>query len=825
MEEGQGQRPDDRGQMSDVTQKSALRLEIAHVLFIDLVGYSKLLIDEQSETLQELNAIVRKTDAARAAEAAGQLVLLPTGDGMALVFTGSVEDPVECALQISHALRAQPSLPVRMGIHSGPVHHVADVNQRENIAGAGINIAQRVMDCGDAGHILVSKRVADDLAQYRRWQPYLHELGDFEVKHGVVVSVVNFYADVVGNPAPPAKFKKLSEAGAPTRTAKTAAIPWREVALALLVIAGLIAAGGFFFRHRGPQQSVAAPNASPSTAVGGAIPEKSIAVLPFENLSEEKANAFFADGVQDEILTHLANIADLKVISRTSVMQYKTGAQRNLREIGQQLGVARMVEGSVQRAGNRVRVNAQLIDARNDAHLWAQTYDRDLADVFAIQSEIAKAIADQLQAKLSPHEKAAIEKPPTSDVTAFDLYSRAKSLLLTTSFSAIGGRNMYQAVGLLEQALARDPSFFLAQCQLAYAHDNLYFLGIDHTPPRLALAEAAVNAAVRLRPDAGEAHVARAEHLYRAYLDYDGALAELENARRTLPNDPRVFELLGYIARRRGHQEEGLRNLERAIELDPRNFFTLQQIALTYINLRRYSDEAAVLDRALSIKPDDGETKVARALIPLDWKADTRPLHQTLDEIRAKDPEAIKTVADNWFLCTLAERDAVAAESALVALGDNFFGNDAIQLRRGFSEGLIARMTKNEAKARAAFIAARAEQQKQVDSQPGYGPALCVLALIDAALGRKEEALREGQRAIELLPVEKDSINGAHMIEYFAITAAWVGEKDLACDKLAAALPMPAQLSYGQLKLLPYWDPLRGDPRFEKIVASLAPKE
>jgi TolB-like protein/Tfp pilus assembly protein PilF len=811
--------------MSDVTQKSALRLEIAHVLFIDLVGYSKLLIDEQSETLQELNAIVRKTDAARAAEAAGQLVLLPTGDGMALVFTGSVEDPVECALQISHALRAQPSLPVRMGIHSGPVHHVADVNQRENIAGAGINIAQRVMDCGDAGHILVSKRVADDLAQYRRWQPYLHELGDFEVKHGVVVSVVNFYADVVGNPAPPAKFKKLSEAGAPTRTAKTAAIPWREVALALLVIAGLIAAGGFFFRHRGPQQSVAAPNASPSTAVGGAIPEKSIAVLPFENLSEEKANAFFADGVQDEILTHLANIADLKVISRTSVMQYKTGAQRNLREIGQQLGVARMVEGSVQRAGNRVRVNAQLIDARNDAHLWAQTYDRDLADVFAIQSEIAKAIADQLQAKLSPHEKAAIEKPPTSDVTAFDLYSRAKSLLLTTSFSAIGGRNMYQAVGLLEQALARDPSFFLAQCQLAYAHDNLYFLGIDHTPPRLALAEAAVNAAVRLRPDAGEAHVARAEHLYRAYLDYDGALAELENARRTLPNDPRVFELLGYIARRRGHQEEGLRNLERAIELDPRNFFTLQQIALTYINLRRYSDEAAVLDRALSIKPDDGETKVARALIPLDWKADTRPLHQTLDEIRAKDPEAIKTVADNWFLCTLAERDAVAAESALVALGDNFFGNDAIQLRRGFSEGLIARMTKNEAKARAAFMAARAEQQKQVDSQPGYGPALCVLALIDAALGRKEEALREGQRAIELLPVEKDSINGAHMIEYFAITAAWVGEKDLACDKLAAALPMPAQLSYGQLKLLPYWDPLRGDPRFEKIVASLAPKE
>jgi serine/threonine-protein kinase len=563
----------------------------------------------------------------------------------------------------------------------------------------------------------------------------------------------------------------------------------------------------------------------PAEAGSLPIPEKSIAVLPFENQSSDKENAFFTDGVQDQILTALAKVADLKVISRTSVMQYKSGAARNLREIGQQLGVAHLLEGSVQRAGNKVRVNAQLIDARTDAHQWAENYDRPVDDVFAIQSEIAKAIADQLQAKLSPREKAAIEQRPTADVTAFDLYSRAKSLLLTTSFSAMGGPNMYQAVGLLEQALARDPSFFLAQCQLAYAHDNLYFLGIDHTPARLASAEAAVNAAVRLRPDAGEAHLARAEHLYRGYLDYDKALAELEIARRTLPNDPRVFELTGYIARRRGQQEEGLRNLERAIELDPRNFFTLQQIALSYISLRRYSEEAAVLDRALSIKPDDVETKVTRALIALDWKADTRPLHQTLDQIRAKDPEAIKSVADNWLLCALAERDAAAAESALVALGDNYFGNDAIQFRRDFGEGLIARMMGNQAKARAAFTAARAEQQKRVDSQPDYGPALCVLGLMDAALGRKEEALREGQRAIELLPVEKDSINGAHMIEFFAVTAAWVGEKDLACDKLAAALRLAGQLSYGQLKLMPFWDPLRGDPRFEKIVASLAPKD
>jgi TolB-like protein/Tfp pilus assembly protein PilF len=566
----------------------------------------------------------------------------------------------------------------------------------------------------------------------------------------------------------------------------------------------------------------------PNPSIGvSAIPAKSIAVLPFENLSRDPDNAFFTDGVQDEILTNLAKIADLKVISRSSVMQYKSGVARNLRKIGEELGVARLLEGSVQRAANRVRVNAQLIDARNDAHLWAQTYDRDLADVFAIQSDIAKAIADQLQAKLSPQEKTAIERPPTADVTAFDLYSRAKNLILTTSFSAVGAQNVRQAVDLLNQALARDPSFFLAQCQLANAHDQLYFLGFDHTAARLAAAEAAVQAAFRLQPDAGEAHLARATHLYRGYLDYDGALAELESARRTLPNDPRVFELTGYILRRQGKREEGLRNLERAIELDPRNWFTLQQISFSYAVLRRYSDEAAVLDRALSIKPDDVETKVARALVELDWKADTRPLHQTIDEIRAKNPAGIQTVADTWLVCALAERDATAAANALTALGENTFGNDAVRLSPAFGEGLVARLSKDEGKARSALTAARAQQEKVVQDQPNYGPALCALGLIDAALGRKEEALREGERAIELLPIAKDSINGARVVEYFAIVAAWVGEKNLACEQLAAATRVSGfgTISYGQLKLLPYWDPLRGDPCFEKIVASLAPKE
>jgi TolB-like protein/Tfp pilus assembly protein PilF len=595
----------------------------------------------------------------------------------------------------------------------------------------------------------------------------------------------------------------------------------------IAVVLAIIATG--LFAYQLLRSKSAATAASPTTSApsgAAAVPEKSIAVLPFENLSDEKQNAFFTDGVQDEILTDLAKIADLKVISRTSVMQYKSGTARNLREIGQQLGVAHLLEGSVQRAANRIRVNAQLIDARSDAHLWAQTYDRDLADVFAIQSEIAKAIADQLQAKLSPSEKSAIEQPPTSDVTAFDLYSRAKNLILSTSFSAVARPKLVQAVDLLNQALARDPSFFLAQCQLAYAHDQLYFIFGDHTAERRALAEAAVQAAFRLRPDAGEAHLARAENLYRGYLDYDGAVAELEVARRTLPNDAHVFELTGYILRRQGKQEEALHNLERALELDPRNFFTLQQIALSYLNLRRYSDEAAILDRALSIKPDDVDTKVARALIPLDQQADTRPLHQALDEIRLKDPDAIKSVADSWFNCALAERDPVGGSNALIALDENYFGNDAVHLHRAFGEGLVARMTKDDAKARSAFTAARTQEEKMVQAQPDYGPALCVLGLIDAGLGRKEDALREGRRAIDLLPVKKDSINGAHMIEYFAIIAAWVGEKDLALEYLAKAEQLPGYgtITYGQLKLTPWWDPLRGDPRFEKIVSSLAPK-
>jgi TolB-like protein/class 3 adenylate cyclase/Tfp pilus assembly protein PilF len=787
--------------------KKEIELEIAHVLFLDIVGYSKLSVNEQHGRVDELNGIVRLSEQFQKAEAANRILKIPTGDGMALVFYRSPEEPAQCAFEISGALKDNPRLYVRMGIHSGPVSGVVDMNERTNVAGAGINLAQRVMDCGDAGHILLSKHVAEDLENYDRWRPFLHDIGTFEVKHDARVSVTNLYSDEVGNPKLPSKLQAVRKHRARVR--------WTEITAALILLGAIIAVAFFFLRR--PTHSMSA------------ILDKSIAVLPFENLSEEKANAYFTDGVQDEILTDLSKIAALKVISRTSVMQYKSGAPRNLREIGQQLGVAHVVEGSVQRAANKVRVIAQLIDARNDAHLWAQTYDRDLADVFAIQSEIAKAIADQLQAKLSPNEKKAIEQPPTTDLAAFDLYSRAKSLLLTTSFSATTDPDMRKAIELLDEAVKRDPSFFDAYCQLAFTHEYFYaVLGSDHTPARLALAEAAVQAATRLRPDAAETHLARAQYLYHGLRDYAGALAELEIARRALPNDPRLFELTGYILRRRGQQEEGLRNLERAVELDPRNFFTLQQIAVSYQQLGRYAESIAALDRALAIVPDNVETRSARGLFYLFWKADTRPLHQTIDAILAQGPGAIATGADNWFFCALAERDPAAAERALVALGDNLCWAETINLSHSFGEGLLARMTKDEARARTAFEAARAQQEKIVQAQPDYGPTLCVLGLIDAALGRKDLALDEGRRAVALTPLEKDVTNGSRVLQYFAITAAWAGDKNLALQQLEAGLRAPnasQMLSYGALKLFPVWDPLRGDPRFEKIVQSQAPKE
>ncbi len=545
-----------------------------------------------------------------------------------------------------------------------------------------------------------------------------------------------------------------------------------------------------------------------------------IAVLPFENLSEQKESAAFVDGVQDDILTKLAKVADLKVISRTSVMDYR--GKRNLRQIGNDLRVSHVLEGSVRRTGTHLRLNAQLIDTRTDTHVWAEQYDRDPNDLFAVQSEIAQKVADRLSAKVTSAERLAIEEKPTTDLVAFELYSRANDIW---GFS-LGGDAVLQAIDLLNQAVARDPSFFKAYCLLAAAHDQLYFVG-DHTPGRLAAAEAAVREAFRIRPNAGEAHLARAFHLYNGYLDYNGALAELDVAHRSLPNNPRIFSVTGYIQRRQGRWQEAIRSLERAIELDPRNLDRLFQTGASYGGARRYAEQESKLDRMLTIAPNDIAVKAERAFVEVDWKADTGPLHQLVDEIRTTNPAAMPKIGGRWLLCALAERDFAAAKDALLAAGEEPLGTNAVRFTRNFAEGVIGRMTNEEHKAQLAFTAAHAEQEKAVQAQPDYGPAWCVLGVIDAALGRKEAALREGRRAVELLPVGKDPINGMVMIKYLAMIAAWVGEKDLACEQLAIAVRCPLSghdLSYGELKLMPWWDPLRGDPRFEKIVASLAPK-
>jgi serine/threonine protein kinase/tetratricopeptide (TPR) repeat protein len=549
-----------------------------------------------------------------------------------------------------------------------------------------------------------------------------------------------------------------------------------------------------------------------------------IAVLPFETLSDDKDDAIFADGVQDDILTKLASIRDLRVISHTSVMKYR--GKRNIREIGKALGVSHILEGTVSRGRGSARfhLKARLIDAGNGALVWSEEYDRDLNDLFAVQSELAQKVAQRLRAKISTAEKMAVEQPPTTDLVAFELYNRAKNLLALRLSSGLKA-NLVQAVDLLNQAVARDPSFLQAYSRLAYAHDQLYFFGYDHTPARLALGEAAIEQAFRLHPDAGETHLAHARNLYHGHLDYGGALAELDVARQTLPNDARIFRMMGYIQRRQGRWQESTRNLEHALDLDPRHVETLHQIALSYGVLKRYADEKSVLDRALAIEPTDFDTKIALAALQFHWKADTRPMHQTIDFIRSKNPEALSTAVDEQLSWALAERDVAAAKDVLNTIDHTPLTDYSVHLNRPIIEGVIARMTRNDGDARALFTAARAQQEKTVQAEPNYGPALCVLGLIDAGLGRKEEALSEGRRAVELVPVEKDALVGPTMIKYLAMIAAWTGDKDLACEQLAIAVRPPSTLSYGQLKLLPFWDPLRGDPRFEKIVASLAPQE
>jgi TolB-like protein/Tfp pilus assembly protein PilF/tRNA A-37 threonylcarbamoyl transferase component Bud32 len=583
--------------------------------------------------------------------------------------------------------------------------------------------------------------------------------------------------------------------------------PTSTVLVTSLVVLGAVI-GVMFWERESPH---------PMPTGSGAIAYKSIAVLPFENLSADPENAFFTDGVQDEILNDLAKIADLKVISRTSVMQYKSGANRNLREIASELGVAHVVEGSVQRVANRIRVTAQLIDARTDTHLWVERYDRPLNDVFTVQSEIAKAIAAQLQAKLSPAEKAAIDQPPTTNLIAYDRYLRGKKLLEDV-YNARIFENVRQSIQLLDQAVAHDPTFLLAYCTLARANAYFYFLGADHTSGRVALAKEARDAALRLGPDRGETHLATAWVAYLGYLDYETALTEVAIARRGLPNDSAVFEITGFIARRRGQWEDCTKNLERAAELDPRGFFLHQGMARTYLFLRRFPDMARALDRALAVAPGDPSTRLARALVDLESRADTQSGHEAIHSIVTDDPNVAASIAEQWLDVALCRRDAAETARALASLSPEGMQRFNVAMPRSFCEGLAARAGNDATGAKTAFTAARVEMEKIVREQPDYAQALCTLGMIDAALGRKEDALREGRRAVELLPVTKDAYTGAEVLTNLAITYAWAGEKDLAIKQLEEVLRIPSPVSYGQLRLHPFWDPLRGDPRFEKLV-------
>jgi TolB-like protein/Flp pilus assembly protein TadD len=727
---------------------------------------------------------------------------------VALVFRNGAEAPAQCAVEIARAVNNNPELHLRMGIHSGPVNVVTDVNNRANMAGAGINIAQRVMNCGDAGHILLSKHGAEDLEAYARWRPYLHDLGECDVKHGARISLVNLCGDNFGNAEIPEKLKGAKREQARINRAR------RKRTLLLTSILTVAAFGiGYWIFHQNRATDLTA------------VPEKSIAVLPFENRSAEKENAFFADGVQDEILTDLARIAELKVISRTSVMQYKAGTARDARAIAQALGVAYLLEGSVQRAGGKIRVNAQLIDARNDTHRWAQTYDRDLADVFAIQSEIAKTIADQLEAKLSPGEQAEIERRPTFNDAAFALYSQAKTLLAAASSSDPEKATFLHAVDLLNQAVAHDPNFFRAYCDLVHAHAELYFYNFDHSLERRTMAENALQNAVRLRPDAGETHLAQAEYLYRCYLKNDRAIAELGLAARALPNNSRVYELSGYIERRQGRWEEARRDLEKAQQLDPRNVVILQQIANFYPYLRQFDEEAAALDRVLKLAPKDQGVRVSRAFVELERRANLEPYREAVRSILENNPESKEDIASEWFAVAWYGRDPNQATQAATSMPATGAGSNAVRFPRAWYQGLAAQLSQNSVAAREAFSRARTEIEYEVQQRPEYGPPLCVLAMIDAMLGQKADAIREGQRAVELLPIDQDAINGSHLIMNLAIIYAATGEKSSAIDELETLFKNPGDGSYGDLKLNPFWDSLRGEPRFEKLVASLAPKD
>jgi TolB-like protein/Tfp pilus assembly protein PilF/class 3 adenylate cyclase len=808
--------------------KPDLPLEIAHLLSIDVVGYSKLLVNEQIELLQELNQIVRGTECFRKAETKGKLIRVPTGDGMALLFFHSPEEPARCALEISRTLQGHPHIQLRMGVHSGPVNQVTDVNDKTNIAGAGINVAQRVMDCGDAGHILLSGHIAEDLTHYRHWQPYLHDLGECEVKHGLRLHLVNLYKDSVGNPNLPDKLKRgrrwKQTSGVSVRPVATARWP-KYVLTAVLLVSALALAISFSVFYRRASPGVARSASGKSAAVGFPIVEKSIAVLPFENLSEDKANAYFAEGIQDEILTRLSKIADLKVISRTSTQHYKS-APENLSEIAKQLGVAHILEGSVQKSGDVVRVNVQLIKAANDSHLWADTFDRKLTDIFSVESEVAKAIADQLRAKLTGQEEQVIAAKPTDNPEAYDAYLRGLAYTLKTTTSPA---NALAAQKYLREAVRLDPKFALSWALLSYADAVGYI--VQSLQPTVALREEARQAAetaLTLQPNLGEAVVAKGYYHYACLKDYDTAVRYFEQARPLLPNSSRIPESLAYLTRRRGQWDRSESYFNEAERLDPRNVNLLNEHAASYIMLRRFREALRKLDQVLNIVPDDVDTLTAKAAIAQAEgdlpraAALLAPLHRNTDDSYGLETQVYQGILERrpaQFTPQLKE---------ILAKPDPALGYLNGELR--FWLGWAQEVAGDHAAAQASWSQARSELESFLKEQPDNYLLIGYLALTNMGSGDKAAALAMSERAMAALPIEKDAVTGPIPIEILARVAAQMGEPDRAIAALQKLLSIPyagafpaGPLTPSLLRLDPMFDPLRNDPRFQKLVASPAP--
>ncbi len=786
-----------------------LKAEIGHVLFIDIVGYSKRLINEQSELLETLKQTVRESAEVQAAKDRGSLIQLPTGDGVALVFRGHVEQPVECALEISTALRQHPELPLRMGIHSGPINRVLDVNERANVAGSGIDLAQRVMDCGDAGHILLSKRAADDLAPYPRWNPHLHDLGQTEVKHGALVHLVNLFTPAAGNAATPSSIMKKREPLVAPAAPRAPRPNWLTWVIAVLIVWSLGGAIWWFGFH--VKRIARKPSAAPSVP---AILEKSIAVLPFENLSEEKANAYFADGVQDEILTNLAKIADLKVISRSSVMQYRSGTARNLREIGRQLGVANLLEGSVQRIAGKVRVNAQLIDTRTDAHLWAQTYDRDLADVFAIQSDIARSIAEQLQAKLAPEEKTRITTKPTNNPDAYLLYLQANEVLRM----AASKEEAVEADKLYVQAIALDPDFTLARARASMLNSLMYSIGRE--PLRKERARTLAEETLLRAPQLGEAHLALGLCYYRIEQDYDAALKELAIAGAALPNNSEVLDFSGYVYRRQGRWRDALAAFARARELDPRQAH-FNAGAATELSLRHWSAAKKSYEDGLLLEPQQADGWVGLAAAQFGESQSPNLSRTTLDRLSdtLKNKPEVNRV--RWEYAMFAH-DYAAADATLPDWSVEEF---MVIEPAAWYRACLAVAQGDRERARAFLEEIKPLYESKARESPDEPIPHSLLGRLYALLGQKEDALREARRAVELCPESKDAMAAPIYRARLAFVYAQTGEVDEAISLIAQLLTTPAadEINLARLRLSWEWDPLRNDPRFKALLAGPEP--